>query len=226
MPPPDKYPRTPYSPWSAANPHNRPAPDMTRFVGQQIVITEKLDGSNTLLRRGQACPRSADSASASPWLAMARKHHAWKTIPLPDLQLYGEDIYGVHAIEYDSVPENATFRLFAARENDAWLSWDAVAALARKLDILTVPVLHRGTPETLRELRREAEALMRQPSAIGPEKEGIIIRIAGSFPASEFDRSVCKMVRPGHVQPADDHWSNRWRPCSLLPAAELQTSKA
>ena len=213
MPPPDKYPRTPYSPWSAANPHNRPAADMTRFIGREIVITEKLDGSNTLLRQGQACPRSTDSASASPWLAMARKHHAWKTIPMPNLQLYGEDIYGVHAIEYDSVPENATFRLFAARENDAWLSWDAVAALARKLDILTVPVLHRGTPETLRELRREAEALMRQPSAIGPEKEGIVIRIAGSFPASEFDRSVCKMVRPGHVPPAAGHWSSRWRPC-------------
>ena len=119
MSPPDKYPRTPYSPWSPANPRNRPAADMTRFIGREIVITEKLDGSNTLLRQGQACPRSADSAAAAPWLAMARKHHAWKTIPLPELQLYGEDIYGVHAIEYDPVPEKATFRLFAARENDA-----------------------------------------------------------------------------------------------------------
>ena len=157
---------------------------------------------------------------------MARKHHAWKTIPLPDLQLYGEDLYGVHATEYCPVPENATFYLFAARKNDAWLSWDAVAALARNLDLPTVPVLHRGTTATLRELRREAEALMRQPSAIGPEKEGIIIRIAGSFRASEFDRSVCKMVRPGHEQPDAGHWSNRWRPCPLLPAAETPTAKA
>jgi len=124
------------------------------------------------------------------------------------------------------VPENATFYPFAVRENDAWLSWDAVAALARKLDMLTVPVMHRGTPETLRELRREAEALMLRPSAIDPEKEGIVIRIAGSFPASEFDRSVCKMVRPGHVPPDAGHWSNRWRPCSPLPAAETPTAKA
>ena len=199
---------------------------MTRFTGREIVITEKLDGSNTLLRQGQACPRSADRAAAAPWLAMARKHHAWKTIPLTDLQLYGEDIYGVHSIEYDPVPENATFYLFAARENDEWLSWDAVAALARNLDLPTVPVLHRGTPETLRELRREAEALMLRPSTIGPEKEGIVIRIAGSFPASEFERSVCKMVRPGHVPPDDEHWRNRWRPCPLLPAAETPTAKA
>ena len=225
MPPPDKYPRTPYSPWSAGNPHSRPAADMTRFIGREIVITEKLDGSNTLLHQGQASPRSADSASASPWIAMARKHHAWKTFPLPELQLYGEDIYGIHAIEYAPVPENATFYLFAARENDAWLSWDAVAALARNLDLPTVPLLHRGTPETLRELRREAEALMRQPSAIGNEKEGIVIRIAGSFPASEFDRSVCKMVRPGHVQPAAGHWSSRWRPCPMLLAADTPTTK-
>lgn len=225
MPPPDKYLRTPYSPWILANPHSRPAADMTRFIGREIVITEKLDGSNTLLRQGQASHRSADNASSSPWLAMARKHHAWKTIPLPNLQLYGEDIYGVHAIEYDPVPENAAFRLFAVRENDAWLSWDAVAALARNLDMLTVPVLHQGTPATLRELRREAEALMFRPSAIGSEKEGIVIRIAGSFPSSEFNRSVCKMVQPGHVQLAAGYWRNRWRPCPLLPAAETQVSQ-
>ena len=226
MPPPDKYPRTPYSPWSAANPHSRPAADMTRFTGREIVITEKLDGSNTLLHQGQASPRSTDSASASPWLAMARKHHAWKTIALPELQLYGEDIYGVHAIEYDPAPENATFRLFAACENDSWLSWDTVATLALNLDILTVPVLYRGSPETLSELRREAEALMRQPSAIGPQKEGIVIRIADSFPHYEFQHSVCKIVRPGHVQPDAEHWRNRWRPCRLLPTPEPQVSQA
>ena len=226
MPPPDKYPRPPHSPWIPANPHNRPAADMTRFLRREIVITEKLDGSHTLLRQGQACPRSTDSAAAVPWLAMARKHHAWKTVPLPNLQLYGEDIHGVHAIEYDQVPENATFYLFAVREGDKWLSWDAVAALALNLDMLTVPVLHRGTPETLRELHREAEALMLRPSAIGNEKEGIVIRIAGSFPASEFDRSVCKMVRPGHVPPDAGHWSSRWRPRPLLPAAETPTATA
>ena len=223
---PDKYPRTPYCPWSPDNSHNRPTADITSFVGREIVITEKLDGSNTLLHKGQARARSTDSAAAAPWLAMARKHHAWKTIPLRDLQLYGEDIYGVHAIEYDPVPENATFRLFAARKNDAWLSWDGVAALARKLDLTTVPVLYRGTPNTLRELRREAEALMCQPSAIGPEKEGIVIRIADSFPDDEFERSVCKMVRPGHVQPDAEHWRNRWRPCPLLSIPEHQVSQA
>ena len=32
------------------------------------------------------------------------------------------NIYGVHAIEYDPVSENATFYLFASREKDTWLS--------------------------------------------------------------------------------------------------------
>ena len=91
MPPPDKYPCTPYSPWSPANPRNRPAAYMARFVGREIVITEKLDGFNTLLRQGQAYTRSSDSAAA---------------------------------------------------------------ALARNPDLPAVPALHRGTPETLRELRR------------------------------------------------------------------------
>lgn len=161
-----------------------------------------------------------------PAADMPRKRHSWKTVPRPNLQLYGEDIYGVHAIEYHPAPENATFYLFAARENDTWLSWDSGDALAHNLAMLTVPVLHRGTPETLRELRRETEALMRRPSAIGPEKEGIVIRIADSFPADEFERSVCKMVRTGHGQPDAGHWRNRRRPCPLLPAAKTPTAKA
>lgn len=54
----------------------------------------------------------------------------------------------------------------------------------------------------------------RGPSALGGEREGVVIRLACSFPASEFGLSVCKSVRAGHVQ-TDEHWTRNWRPCRI-----------
>ena len=107
--PPERYPRTPYAPFSLGGGAGRLTADLRDFLGRPIVITEKLDGSNVLLQGGGAFPRSPDSNGRHPWLAMVRKHHAWKTAANPHLALYGEDIYGVHTIQYYPVTEDRTF---------------------------------------------------------------------------------------------------------------------
>lgn len=213
-----KYPRTAYSPWSPAVADGKPLVDMRNFVGNEIVITEKIDGSNVLLHGGRAYARSVTGAGRHGWMGMVRKYHAWKTDTYPELHFYGEDIYGLHTIAYDPVPENATYYLFAIRREDCWLSWDDVTDHARELDLYTVPVLYRGVVPTASELRSLAVELMADKSALGPEREGIVIRRATSFKASEFGDSICKMVRAGHVQVDAQHWSRLWRPCRLLPA--------
>ena len=90
-----KYPSTPYWPWSPTigrgdDVLQRPE----RFVGQAVVATEKLDGGCTLLHGGRVYARSVSTPSKAKWMAMVKKHHAWK-VTEPDLWLYGEDIYGV-----------------------------------------------------------------------------------------------------------------------------------
>ena len=50
-------------------------------------------------------------------MAMVRKHHAWKMAG-SQAYLYGEDIYGVHSIEYGPVPEDQTLHAFALRRQD------------------------------------------------------------------------------------------------------------
>ena len=217
----DKYPRTPLCPWSPGGAHEgRPPADMRDYAGTAICVTEKIDGANVMIRRGQAYPRSADATAAAPWLAMCRKHIAWRSLEVPSLTLYGEDIYGVHAIEYDPVDEDRTFRLFAVLEEDHWARWDRVEEIAARLDIATVPVLFRGQYRDIDAMRARLLELMAGPSALGGEQEGIVIRRDHEFAAAAFTNHVCKMVRAGHVQPNEEHWSRRWRTARTFKPAQ------
>jgi hypothetical protein len=210
---PPKYPRTPYWPHSpSVDVDGDRLADASRFVDEPIVITEKLDGSCTLLHRGAAYARSVSAPSAAKWMAMVKKHHAWK-VNEPGVFLYGEDIYGVHSIEYEPVPEDETFYAFALRDrNDRFSSFGSLADYATKRDIPVVPVLFDGVFRSDDQLRGFVDEAHAEPSALGGEREGVVIRLARSFPASEFSRSVCKSVRAGHVQ-TDRHWTRNWRPC-------------
>ena len=82
------------------------------------------------------------------------------------------------------------------------------------LDIEVVPVLHRGRFSSLAELDGRVQAAHEEPSCIGGEKEGVVIRTEQGFTAGEFARRVCKSVRRGHVR-TDEHWTRNWRPCWL-----------
>ena len=218
---PPKYPRTPYWPGSpSAEEDHRLAPEPENFVGQQIVITEKLDGSNVLLNRGEIYARSTSGgpAKGQPWLAMTRKHHAWKLAQswCPHILLYGEDLYGVHSVEYGPMREEDTFRAFASistgRNFDSFAS---TMKLADRLGVALVPVLFEGKMRSKAELQEFLDEQHQRESELGGEREGMVIRSANSFRADEFGLHVCKSVRKGHVQ-TDEHWTKHWRPCRIV----------
>ena len=148
---------------------------------------------------------------------MVKKHHAWK-VTEPDVFLYGEDIYGIHSIEYEPVREDETFYAFALRDdNDHFASFRDLTEYVQQRDISVVPVLFEGVFRTQNKLQNFVDEAHVEPSALGGEREGVVIRLARSFPASEFSRSVCKSVRSGHVQ-TDEHWTRNWRPCRTTRA--------
>ncbi len=210
-----KYPRTPYWPHSPTiGQDERTHPNPCRFVGVPIVVTEKLDGSNILLHEGKVYGRSVSTPSEGKWTAMVKKHHAWK-VNESDIYLYGEDIYGVHSIVYGPVPENQTFYAFALRnETGAFSSFADMEAYADKHRIPIVPVLFRGTFSSVAQARAFLEHAHTEPSVLGGEREGVVLRVASGFSESEFSISVCKSVRASHVQ-SDEHWTKNWRPCKL-----------
>ena len=212
-----RFPRIPYWPYSPSIGRDDGVyDDPHRFVGTPVVVTEKLDGSNTLLHAGKVYGRSVSAPSNAKWMAMVKKHHAWK-VNEPEVYLYGEDIYGVHSITYDPVREQETFHAFALRySNGAFASFAEVEAYARGREIPVVPVVFKGCFKSVTSAKTFFEQAHRQPSELGGTREGVVMRLARGFVADEFRNSVCKSVRAGHVQ-TDEHWTANWKPCRIAP---------
>ena len=179
------------------------------------MVTEKLDGGNTMLHLGEVYARSLLAPSDAKWMAMVKKHHAWK-VDEPDVFLYGEDIFAVHSITYGPVPERETFYAFALRDGQgAFASFAVVEAYAEQKEIPVVPVLFKGHFHSVAEMRAFVEQARADRSVLGGEREGVVLRLASGFAAVDFATNVCKSVRMGHVQ-SDDHWTRNWHPCRLL----------
>ena len=219
---PRKYPSTKHWPWSqTVHRDDSTMDDPKVFLNREVIITEKLDGGNTCLWKGEVYTRSVSAPSHAGWMAMVRKYHAWKTMEHA-AQFYGEDLYGIHSIPYEPIPRDQTYRLFATRftcdrfgnDNDFFHDWDTVEWFASQLEVPTVPVLYRGTFANVEDITMWFEMHLKEPSSIGGECEGFVIRSVDRFPASEFATNVGKYVRANHVQ-TDEHWTRNWQPCAL-----------
>jgi hypothetical protein len=119
---------------------------------------------------------------------------------------------GVHAIEYNDL--QSYLYIFAIRTEDQWLSWHDVEVNAFLLDIPTVPLLFKGEVKTEKELRDLIEDRSNQPSALGGQREGLVVRKSGAFHNKDFAQSVMKWVRKDHVQ-KDEHWTKNWRKAKI-----------
>ncbi len=212
---PPKYPSTPHWPWSKTVHRDDSYHSYAlHFLNKPVIITEKIDGGNTCLWNGDVYARSTSAPSHAGWMAMVRKHFGWKTVQIPNTALYGEDIYGVHSIEYDPVIEEETFYLFAVRKDDTFLSWFEIVNFSMYIDCKTVPLLFDGKFDTEQEITDFMSNAIEQPSILGGSREGLVMRVKDEFQASTFDLNVCKYVRPNHVQ-TDEHWTRNWRPCKI-----------
>lgn len=214
---PSKFPRTPHLPFSPEihaddKTHEEPAV----LLGREVVITEKLDGGNCCLWRGQTFGRSTALPAIHPSFSYVKAHHAPKTVDEP-FCFYGENLQAVHSIVYDGLAD--FFWLFAILDNSTWLAWDDVVAMAARLRFETVPVRYRGVFQSLEEMRLWMDARINERSALGSECEGFVVRLAGCIEFDRFHMSAAKYVRQNHVQ-SDVHWSNRWSQAELAGGAK------
>ena len=221
-----KYPRTyhlPFSPGATSDDKKLDGNWFANYKGKEVVITEKLDGENTLMTRYNVFARSHGAPTRSPWSENLWGHDGlyWKVQNLiaPSEEVFGENLYGEHSIHYDNLP--CYFHMFAvcgfAEENSPasyWYSWKAVEEMSQILDIPTVPVLWRGVFNDEVDLEAKVNELMLEPSTYGKTKEGVVMRVIEQFPLSEFSNCVCKWVRPNHVQ-TDEHWTRNWKKATL-----------
>ena len=216
-----KYPRTyhlPYSPGSTSDDKKLQDGWFEYYRGKEVVFTEKLDGENTAMNQYDVFARSHSAPTRSPWsknLWDPSDGLYWKVKPYIGVNetVYGENLYGVHSIEYDCL--NAFWYMFAANDGNVWYSWDDVVSFSNITDVPHVPELYRDVVRNENDVREIIEELMNHTSYLGwNQKEGIVMRLADSFPITEFQHYVCKYVRKDHVY-TDVHWTKTWKKAEL-----------
>ncbi|MFI7636517.1 RNA ligase family protein [Nonomuraea sp. NPDC049400] len=205
------YPRTPHLPWSpGATPDDVRAGDLSGLRGQEVVVTEKLDGENTTLYSDGMHARSLDSAH-HPSRAWVKGLQGRIGPRLPaGWRLCGENVYARHSIAYQEL--DSWFYGFSVWDGDRCLDWDRTVAFLRGLGIPAPQVLWRGVfdERALRGLRLDTE-----------RQEGYVVRAVDGFAREEFAGRVAKWVRPRHVR-TGTHWMHATVvPNGLGPAAAL-----
>lgn len=205
-----KYNRTFHFPFSpGATNDDKIAESMDALIGVPIVITEKMDGSNTSLEKDGCFARTHSGPPSHPSFDGLKALHASVQYKLPELyQFFGEWCYARHSIEYGELP--GYFLLFGIRVLDGpvWTSWEEVELWAEEIGVPTAPVLFKGTVSSEKELQELVETFMNQPSVCGGIREGVVVRVANSFLNDSFSKCVMKCVRANHVQ-TSEHWKDQ-----------------
>lgn len=198
-----KYPKTMHLPWSRSyTDDDKILRDTAYFIGQEVVVTEKMDGENTTMYPDHIHARSLDSKDHSSRHYVKTLHGGIRHLIPEGWRLCGENMYAKHSIKYESLP--GYFMLFSVwNDHNICLSWDETESLARELQIPTVPVLYRGLWD-----EKAIQACYTRISNSGDEQEGYVVRLTKSFAYDDFKRSLAKFVRKNHVQ-TDEHWLNK-----------------
>ncbi|MEM6963630.1 MAG: RNA ligase family protein [Bacteroidota bacterium] len=187
----------------------------------KIVHTEKLDGENTCLNQYGVFARSHAAPTRHPWASYLKER--WNLIKndLGDLEIFGENIYAIHSIEYLDIEHH--FYVFAVRYLDRWLSWEEVKFYAGMLDFPTVPELEVILPKEQHIFKAGVLDLVQNPSVFQSKDihteemcimEGIVSRNIEDYAVKDFKQNVFKYVRKDHVK-TDAHWTRNWKRAKL-----------
>jgi len=195
-----KYSRTYHLPWSPGlHDDDRMMPNTDGFIGKHVVVTEKMDGENTTMYRDHIHARSVDSGNhpSRGWVK-----NFWSQIrhDIPEgWRVCGENMYAKHSIFYDNLP--SYFLGFSIwNERNECLSWEDTLEWFDLLGIIPVPIISHGTYDE-RLIRKVTENYIGDCT----HHEGYVIRIADSFPVSQFRNVVGKYVRKDHIRTVT-HW--------------------
>lgn len=190
----------------------------------KLVHTEKLDGENNCLNQYGVFARSHVAPTTSPWTAQLRERWELLKRDLGDIELFGENLYATHSIEYEAI--ESYYYIFAVRCQDKWLSWEEVKFYAAMFDFPTVPELMIQEVKNLSESILENQILdwAKEPSVFGSidtqqnencTREGVVSRNIEEYSVEDFSHNVFKYVRKGHVK-TNEHWTRTWKRAKLL----------
>ena len=193
-----KYSRTYHLPWSlGVQSDDNVIASLDAFVGQRVVVTEKMDGENTSIYNDYIHARSIDGRS-HPSRDWVKRFQSTIARDIPDgWRVCGENLFAKHSVGYTQLP--SYFLGFSIWTDDnVCLSWDETVEWFDVLDVVGVPILYDDIYDesAIKELGNKLDL---------DAAEGYVIRVADSFHYDEFKHKVAKFVRVNHVQ-TDEHW--------------------
>jgi len=217
-----------------------------------LVITEKLDGQNNCFNKYGVFARSHTAPTEHPWDKPMRER--WELIKndLNDLEIFGENMYGIHSIAYSKL--ESYFYVFAIREGDRWLSWEEVQFYAAVLDFPVVPEIAVQQPlsEYTSNTTNENVALEQwlthnlgcswqesvqtagllggyDPHSMQPTSEGFVVRNkegfttnAGILPVAENEFDSLFKLVRQGHVQTTVHWTKTWKPATLTDYAKYK----
>jgi hypothetical protein len=208
-----KYSRTYHFPFSeGATNDDKIQMDWKGILSNEIVVTEKLDGENTCLKDIGVFARSHAAPTINPWAKNMQEIWGRLKNDLGDLEIFGENLYGVHSIEYDRLEDY--FFVFGIRQGDYWLSWNDVEEYCTIFDLKTAPVVKIDFFEE-KQILPFIQHEIKKGSAFGGECEGFVFKTKKQFHVDDFSKNVLKYVRKNHVQ-TDEHWTRNWKRAKLF----------
>jgi ATP-dependent RNA circularization protein (DNA/RNA ligase family) len=186
-----------------------PKDEQNRLVYGNIEITEKMDGANTGIIRGNGekwtlQKRRGLADSQHPQFSFfwnwARMNEG-KILKLPkNIIVYGELLYARHNIHYDKLP--SFFMCFDILKGEEYLRTDQKLEILAEAGLAHVPIYFTGKLEHVEDL----EKFMNGISACAKESiaEGLVVK--------DYKKQLRgKLVRPEFMKDLDedDHWMNR-----------------
>ncbi len=212
-----KYPRTLHLPWSeAVNSDDRALNSLESFIGQQVVVTEKMDGENTTMYCDHIHARSVDGRH-HPSRNWVKQFWASIKADIPEgWRICGENVFAKHSIHYTNL--ESYFLGFSIWNNqNQCLPWAESLEWFHLLGIKTVPVLYDGTFD-----QHIIQQLWNNKNQ--QHTEGYVVRLASAFSYKAFRVSVAKFVRHNHVQ-TSQHWVQQQTERNLLQIPQLEKTK-
>lgn len=199
-----KYPRTYHLEFSHPSSDDKIMKDYSSLQGEDIIVTEKLDGENTTLYSDYAHARSLEVLKGDD-RSWVKSIHAQIARDIPSgWRICGENVYAQHSIAYENL--ESYFYVFSIWTNEnICLSWKDTLIWCELLNLKSVPELYRGKFDLsiLRNLALELDCNV---------CEGFVVRPLKQFHYSDFNKLVGKWVRENHVQS-----SRHWRTQPIVP---------
>lgn len=200
----------PFSPGASSDDKIMEDEDYNDLIGETLVFTEKLDGSNVCLTSDNVFSRSHSGPPTHKSFDPLKAIHANVKHSIPSgLSVFGEWCYAVHSIKYTMLQHH--LNIFGIRDDSygEWWDWDDVELMADELGVPTVPVLLVGAIDNKEKLKFIIESFSKLSSVYGPEREGFVVRKFCNVRAENGKlKGLAKWVRENHVQ-TDEHWKRK-----------------